>query len=90
MSKSKAWQAGFDAARQWEQSVASFWMANDYGSPPKAPKNPYPEDEIDNVWYWQGDGYDHPESMGESMVVVIRASDLKQLINKGNTDESIS
>lgn len=32
------------------------------------------------VWYWQGDGDDHPESMVNSLPVVIRARDLKQLM----------
>lgn len=31
------------------------------------------------VWYWQGDGYDHLESMGRDMVVVIHAGDLRAL-----------
>lgn len=32
-----------------------------------------------DVWYWQGDGDDHPESMGNDMVVVIRADQLRAL-----------
>lgn len=32
------------------------------------------------VWYWQGDGHDHPESMANSLPVVIRADDLRALI----------
>lgn len=35
------------------------------------------------VWYWQGDGEDHPESMGNSMVVVIRADQLRHLLQSG-------
>jgi predicted phage-related endonuclease len=33
-----------------------------------------------NVWYWQGDGYDHPESMANDMVVVIHAADLRAVL----------
>lgn len=33
-----------------------------------------------DVWFWQGDGTDHPESMSNSMVVVIRAPDLRRAI----------
>lgn len=36
-----------------------------------------------DVWFWQGDGEDHPESMGNSMVVVIRAADLRAAIAEG-------
>ena len=32
------------------------------------------------VWFWQGDGSDHPESMANSLTVVIRADDLRRLI----------
>lgn len=34
-------------------------------------------------WYWQGDGHDHPESMANSLPVVIRADDLRALIAAG-------
>lgn len=33
-----------------------------------------------DVWYWQGDGEDHPESMNSRMVVVIHAGDLNALL----------
>lgn len=33
-----------------------------------------------NVWYWQGDGYDHLESMGNDMVVVLHAAVLRSLV----------
>lgn len=33
-----------------------------------------------DVWYWQGDGYDHLESMGNNMVVVIHANDLRAML----------
>lgn len=32
------------------------------------------------VWYWQGDGEDHPESMVNELPVVIRAKDLRALM----------
>lgn len=32
------------------------------------------------VWYWQGDGSDHPESMVNSLPVVIRADQLRALL----------
>ena len=32
------------------------------------------------VWYWQGDGHDHPESMANSLPVVIRADALRELL----------
>jgi hypothetical protein len=32
------------------------------------------------VWYWQGDGDDHPESLVNSLPVVIRARDLRDLM----------
>jgi hypothetical protein len=32
-----------------------------------------------DVWFWQGDGSDHPESMSSSMVVVIKAPDLRRM-----------
>ena len=32
------------------------------------------------VWYWQGDGADHPESMVNSLTVVIRADQLRALM----------
>lgn len=32
------------------------------------------------VWYWQGDGNDHPESMVNSLPVVIRADQLRALM----------
>ena len=35
------------------------------------------------VWYWQGDGNDHPESMVNSLPVVIRADQLRALIAGG-------
>jgi hypothetical protein len=35
-----------------------------------------------NVWYWQGDGYDHLESMGNDMVVVIHAASLREMLTR--------
>lgn len=34
------------------------------------------------VWYWQGDGEDHPESWVNSLPVVIRADQLRELMAK--------
>lgn len=34
------------------------------------------------VWYWQGDGEDHPESMVNSLPVVIRAGELNALTER--------
>lgn len=34
------------------------------------------------VWYWQGDGEDHPETLVNSLPVVIRADQLRELIAK--------
>lgn len=34
------------------------------------------------VWYWQGDGQDHPESWVNSLPVVIRADQLRELMTK--------
>lgn len=34
------------------------------------------------VWYWQGDGHDYPESLG--CPVVIDDNDLRELIRKAN------
>lgn len=36
-----------------------------------------------DVWYYQGDGYDHIESMATDMVVVIHAADLRALVAAG-------
>lgn len=33
-----------------------------------------------DVWHWQGDGYDRVESMANEMVVVIHAADLRELV----------
>lgn len=33
-----------------------------------------------DVWFWQGDGTDHPESMSNSMAVVMRVPQLRQLL----------
>ena len=38
-----------------------------------------------DVWYYQGDGYDHLESMGNGMVVVIHAAELRALLATNNT-----
>jgi len=32
------------------------------------------------VWFWQGDGTDHPNSMANDLTVVIRADELRELI----------
>ncbi len=37
-----------------------------------------------DVWYWQGDGEDHVESMVNDLPVVIRAYELRELIRKNN------
>lgn len=58
MTNEEAWQAGFDAARQWEQRVASFWCVNEYGSPPKAPKNPFTPVKTQQLQYFVRYGYD--------------------------------
>lgn len=34
----------------------------------------------DQVWYWQGDGTDYPKSMSNSMAVVIRADQLREIL----------
>jgi hypothetical protein len=36
--------------------------------------------EKNDVWFWQGDGTDYPESMSNSMAVVIRADQLKAIL----------
>ncbi len=36
------------------------------------------------VWYWQGDGEDHVESMVNDLPVVIRAYELRELIRSNN------
>lgn len=38
-------------------------------------------------WYWQGDGHDHPESMVDSLPVVIRADALRSLMNEALPNE---
>ncbi len=43
-----------------------------------------------DVWHWQGDGYDHLRSMGNRMVVVIHAADLRALVKAGPVDAGIS
>lgn len=36
-----------------------------------------------DVWFWQGDGHDNPESMvNDLLVVVIRAKDLREIMKK--------
>lgn len=51
---------------------------------PTAPRpvrsGPSPAHQDRDVWYFQGDGGDHVESMGRNMVVVIHAGDLRALI----------
>lgn len=37
-------------------------------------------DEHASVWYWQGDGYDHLNSLVSSVTVAIRADDLRHLL----------
>ena len=39
-------------------------------------------DEDAEVWFWQGEGNDHPESMVNSLTVVIRAEDLRKVISQ--------
>lgn len=42
-------------------------------------------DEDEAVWFWQGDGDDHLESLANGTAVVIRADDLRsELANKGD------
>lgn len=38
------------------------------------------------VWIWQGDGEDHPDSMVNSLTVVIRADQLRALVDKAKKD----
>ena len=38
--------------------------------------------EADSIWYWQGDGYDQPESLVNEVVVVIRADQLRALLDR--------
>lgn len=38
-------------------------------------------DEDAEVWFWQGEGRDHPESMVSSLTVVIRAEELRKALN---------
>jgi hypothetical protein len=38
----------------------------------------------DDVWYWQGDGTDHPESISNSMAVVIRGDQLREILSNAN------
>lgn len=40
-----------------------------------------------DVWFWQGDGEDHLESMGRAMVVVIRADQLRSLVAAPSSPE---
>ena len=49
-------------------------------------------DEDAEVWFWQGDGTDHPESMVSSLTVVIRADDLRKALNNAshNAQHSIT
>ena len=37
----EAWDEGFKAALKWHHDVEQFWKANDYGSSPVEPENPY-------------------------------------------------
>ena len=39
------------------------------------------------VWYWQGDGEDHPESWVNSLPVVIRADQLRELMATGRGEQ---
>lgn len=45
-----------------------------------APEFPVDPDAPRDVWYWQGDGRDHLESMVHQLPVVIRAEQLRQLL----------
>lgn len=38
-----------------------------------------------NCWYWQGDGTDHPESISNSMCIVIRGDQLRELLSPAPT-----
>lgn len=42
-----------------------------------------------DVWYWQNDGHDHLESMVNSLPVVIRADQLRGLIEKARTTVAV-
>lgn len=42
------------------------------------------------VWYWQGDGEDHPETLVNSLPVVIRADQLRELIAKPAQEVGLS
>jgi hypothetical protein len=45
-----------------------------------APEFPDDPDGPRDVWYWQGDGRDHLESMTHQLPVVIRAEQLRELL----------
>lgn len=45
-----------------------------------APEFPADPDGIRDVWYWQGDGGDHLESMVHQLPIVIRAEQLRELL----------
>lgn len=45
-----------------------------------APEFPAHPDDCRDVWYWQGDGQDHLESMTHQLPVVIRAEQLRELL----------
>ena len=45
-----------------------------------APEFPADPEGIRDVWYWQGDGRDHLESMTHQLPVVIRAEQLRELL----------
>ncbi|MDL5034406.1 hypothetical protein QRD43_21060 [Pelomonas sp. APW6] len=45
-----------------------------------APEFPVDPDAPRDVWYWQGDGHDHLESMVHQLPVVIRAEQLRELL----------
>ena len=44
------------------------------------PEFPSDPDGIRDVWYWQGDGEDHLESMVHQLPIVIRAEQLRELL----------
>lgn len=59
------------------------------------PEFPADPDGPRDVWYWQGDGEDHLESMTHQLPVVIRAEQLRELIDEAKvapavTDEMVS
>lgn len=41
----------------------------------------------DDTWIWQGDGTDYPDSFGNSMCIVIRGEQLRDIVNNRSADK---